>query len=97
MLMDSRNYWKYANTASFQYHGGESSSPRSFVIPKASTWYIVVEKGWKNKEKNISASVEIMPPGSNAPGLETSAAPSKQSPVNAELANELDSILDAEE
>lgn len=74
MLLKEAEYKKYKDGKTYNYRGGfAENSPIKFVLPESATWHVIVEKGSYFNPKNITASVQILPPGTEvaAKGFET--------------------------
>jgi len=57
--MTSREFKNYKNHRTFTYFGGEKESPFEFTVPKATTYHIVVEKGFGKEAKDIKADFSL--------------------------------------
>lgn len=64
MLLKDSEYRKYKDGLTYNYRGGVAeNSPVKFVLPEGATWHIIVEKGSYFNPKNVTVSVQILPPG----------------------------------
>jgi hypothetical protein len=61
LFMVEKEFNRYKNNLTFTYFGGlKDESPFDFVAPKASTWFVVVEKGSYHEPKDIIASISLV-------------------------------------
>ena len=61
LFMVEKEFNRYKNNLTFTYFGGlKDESPFDFVAPKASTWFVVVEKGSYHQPKSIQASISLV-------------------------------------
>lgn len=92
MLLKDSEYRKYKDGQTYNYRGGfAENSPVKFVLPEGATWHVVVEKGSYFNPISIHASVQVLPPGSEA---EASGFGSNGSSSENKVISRLEKLLD---